>query len=115
MKKKVDCGEMGLRIKEMRGIHNFTREYLAQEAEISSKFLYEVEKGQKGLSSESLLKIANTLSCSCDYLLTGTRLDYGKCEKIVQMLEGADEEEIEKLAQIIAIIRDMPKKGNSNM
>ena len=62
---------IGERIKNLRQLHNLTREEVAEKAEISSKFLYEIEKGTKGLSADTLLRIARTLSCSCDYILTG--------------------------------------------
>lgn len=62
---------MGIRIQELRKERNMTREELAEKAEISTKFLYEVEIGKKGISAETLLKIAVALSASCDYLLTG--------------------------------------------
>ena len=48
-----------------------TREDLAEKAEISTKFLYEIEGGKKGLSAESIYKISKALSISSDYLLTG--------------------------------------------
>lgn len=63
--------EIGKRIKEQRTARNMTREELAEKSQISSKFLYEIELGKKGLSADTLLKIANTLSCSCDYIMTG--------------------------------------------
>ena len=62
---------MGIRIQELRKERNMTREELAEKAEISTKFLYEIEIGKKGISAETLLKIAVALSASCDYLLTG--------------------------------------------
>ena len=63
--------KMGIRIQELRKERNMTREELAEKAEISTKFLYEVEMGKKGISAETLLKISRALSSSCDYLLTG--------------------------------------------
>ena len=63
--------EIGIRIKELRQVRNMTREELAEKSEISSKFLYEIELGKKGLSADTLVKIANTLSSSCDYIMTG--------------------------------------------
>ena len=63
--------EIGNRIKELRAVKNMTREELADRSEISSKFLYEIELGKKGLSADTLVKIANTLSSSCDYIMTG--------------------------------------------
>lgn len=63
--------EIGLRIQEVRNMQGMTREELAEKAEISTKFLYEIEAGKKGLSAESVYKISKALSISCDYLLTG--------------------------------------------
>lgn len=56
--------ELGERILELRKANNFTRDQLASKTGLSSKFLYEIERGKKGLSVESLIKIADALSCS---------------------------------------------------
>lgn len=83
--------EIGLRIQEIRKEQNMTREELAEKAEISTKFLYEVEIGKKGLSAESVYKISQALSVSCDYLLTGegksrqSKLDKLSHRKIKQL------------------------------
>ena len=55
--------ELGERIQKLRRANNLTRDQLASKAGLSSKFLYEIETGKKGLSVESLLKIAEGLSC----------------------------------------------------
>lgn len=39
---------LGKRILSERLLHNYTREYLAELADISPKFLYEIETGKKG-------------------------------------------------------------------
>ena len=76
---------MGIRIQELRKERNMTREELAEKAEISTKFLYEVEMGKKGISAETLLKIGVALSTSCDYLLTGEGKNRnGKLDKQTQ-------------------------------
>ena len=67
----MDNVEIGQRIREIRKEQNKTREELAEKAEISTKFLYEIENGKKGISAESVLKIAKALSISTDYLLSG--------------------------------------------
>ena len=63
--------EIGQRIQKIRKERGLTRENLAEKAEISTKFLYEVERGKKGISAESILKISVALSVSSDYLLLG--------------------------------------------
>ena len=78
--------DVGIRIKELRESKKFTREELAEKADISSKFLYEVEKGRKGLSADTLLKISRTLSCSCDYILTGKTYEKEQMDQAAEML-----------------------------
>lgn len=68
--------EVGKRIRILREKRDMTREELANKAEITSKFLYEVENGKKGMSAGNLYKIAMALSTSCDYILLGVhRID----------------------------------------
>ena len=61
--------ELGERIQKLRKSNNLTRDQLASKSGLYSKFLYEIEKGRKGLSVESLIKITTALSCSCDEIL----------------------------------------------
>lgn len=90
--------EIGLRIQEIRKEQNMTREELAEKAEISSKFVYEVEIGKKGLSAESVYKISKALSISCDYLLTGEgRSKLGKFDNLSQ-------KQLKRLERIIKLI-----------
>ena len=90
--------EIGLRIQEIRKECNMTREELAEKSEISTKFLYEVEIGKKGLSAESVYKIAKALSTSCDYLLTGE----GKCKN--SKLDKLSQKQLKRLEKIIKLI-----------
>ena len=77
--------EIGLRIQAIRKEQDMTREELAEKAEISTKFLYEIEMGKKGLSAESVLKISRALSISSDYLLTGEgKSKYSKFDNLSQ-------------------------------
>lgn len=63
--------EVGKRIRELRELHNYTRESLAEKAEISPKFLYEIEAGKKGFSADTLCRLSQALSVSCDYIMFG--------------------------------------------
>ena len=46
--------KVGNRIRELREMHNYTREGMAEMVEISPKFSYEIESGKKGFSSDVL-------------------------------------------------------------
>lgn len=63
--------EVGLRIAMLRERFGLSREVLSGLAGISSKFLYEIECGKKGMSALTLFNIANALNVSTDYILTG--------------------------------------------
>lgn len=103
-------GEIGNRIKELREAHGFTREELAEKAEISSKFLYEVEKGRKGLSADSLMKISKTLSCSCDYILTGNNATDETTDRLHILLERFDAKQKEQALNVLELINQMCSK-----
>lgn len=61
--------KVGCRIVELRVKAGMTREKLSEAAEISPKFLYEIETGKKSLSVNSLCKICNALHTNSDSLL----------------------------------------------
>lgn len=61
----------GDRIKEIREKKGMTQEKLADKAKLSKGFLSDVENNKKNISSQLLLKIANALGASVDYLLLG--------------------------------------------
>lgn len=63
--------EAGARIRELREINRYTREEFAELAEISAKFLYEIETGKKGFSADTLYRLAKALSVNCEYILSG--------------------------------------------
>ena len=61
---------VGERIRFLRNQRKLTLEQLAEKAGISKSFLWEVEQGS-GISGDRLLRVANVLSASLDYLLRG--------------------------------------------
>lgn len=63
--------EVGERIRLLREKNCYSQEELAKRANITKKFLYEIEHGRKGFSAEVLYALSNALSASCDYLLKG--------------------------------------------
>lgn len=61
----------GRRIYLLRMMRGYTREELAERADISAKFLYEIETGRKGFSAGVLYNICGVLGVRCDYIMTG--------------------------------------------
>ncbi len=61
----------GERIFRVRRNRAFTRDQLAEKAEISAKHLYNIERGRQGFSALVLLKICQALDVRSAYILTG--------------------------------------------
>lgn len=108
--------EIGKRIRQIREEKEMTRDQLAANAEITSKFLYELENGKKGLSAITLLKVANALSCSCDYILLGVKSrdgSYGSETFDTQLLKGFNEKQCKIISEILQLLlelnEEMPK------
>ena len=60
---------LGKRIKEERLKLNFTQEQLAEYADISTSYMGQIERGERNVTLDTLVRIANTLNVSIDYLL----------------------------------------------
>jgi transcriptional regulator with XRE-family HTH domain len=72
--------EVGKRIKATREGKKLTRDKLSQMTEISDKFLYDIEVGNKGMSADTLWRISTALEVSTDWLLGGNDCRHGETE-----------------------------------
>lgn len=84
--------EIGRRVREMREFQGFTRENLAEYADISVQFLASIESGQKSMTTHTLYKISKSLNVTTDYLVTG-KTSSSKDSKITLLLETLSEDE----------------------
>lgn len=64
--------EVGQRIYNLRRSRGYTREKLAELADISVQFLADIEKGKKNMTVTTLRKISSALSVTTDYIVNGT-------------------------------------------
>lgn len=62
---------VGDRIREIREARRMTQDQLAELSSISKGFLSDVENNKRNVSSDNLLRVANVLGASLDYLLRG--------------------------------------------
>lgn len=100
--KKI-CNNAGMRIRLLREERHYTREYLAELAEISPKFLYEIEHGQKGFSADTLYKLARALETNSDYILFGSY--QGNIDnEVFRLLELFDEPKKETIIEMIELL-----------
>lgn len=96
----------GERILATRQTQGYTRETLAELANISPKFLYEIETGKKGFSALVLYNLCTALNVECDYILTGKpTAEYDIC--LVNILKSFEKEQTEKIAYILKQIYEL--------
>ncbi len=94
--------EIGFRIMNLRMDRGYSRECLAELADISTKFLFEIERRSKGFSANTLIRLADALEVSTDYIMKGY-IDlkwHGKIAEIVGKFEPTSLEKVEKLLKI---------------
>ena len=100
--------QIGLRIRKLREKLGYSREKLSEMANISTKFLYEIECGKKGMSVTTLHNISTSLKISSDYLLTG-KVQHNNLSDILAMLEPLDDEKINHIETVIRSVLKMMK------
>ena len=103
----------GLRIWQLREKAGYSREKLSEAANISAKFLYEIEIGKKGMSAYTLYNLANALNVSCDYILTGQRNNIS-AEHILNIFSSIEPDDAAHVEQILihtaALLKNKKKK-----
>ena len=62
----------GERIRAARNACGFTQEQLADEAGITLRFYQMIERGEKSVSLDTLIRLGKKLNTSIDYLLFGS-------------------------------------------
>lgn len=68
----LDLSAIGARIRSCREAQGLTRDQFSESINVTPRFLYDIELGNKGMSIDTLANIGHTLHVSTDYILTGT-------------------------------------------
>lgn len=99
--------KLGLKIKKLRERRKLTREKLGEMAEISDRFIYDVETGQKGISAETLYKLSRALNVTSDYLLFEVEENKNELSYVTEILKKLDKDNLESVEKIIIEISKM--------
>lgn len=75
---------VGQRITDTRKSRGYSREKLAEKADISVQFLADIEKGRKSMTVNTLRRIAAALSVTTDYIVNGT--ETSETDRVTAML-----------------------------
>lgn len=73
--KELDRVAMGRRIRQRREVLGMSREDLAKRLDVTSKFIADLEYGDKGTSVKNLYRLKQILGVSVDYLMDGDPSD----------------------------------------
>ncbi len=66
----MDCKKLGERIRTERLRLNLTRAQLAENAGISDTYMGAIERGERSLTLDTLVRLVNRLGVTVDYLLS---------------------------------------------
>ncbi len=97
---------LGKRIREERNRLNLTQEQLAEDINISTAYIGQIERGERSLTLDKLIKIANRLGVTVDYLL----YDYIDSENVgyrdlwEQLTIGRTTEEVEMAVNVVKLM-----------
>jgi transcriptional regulator with XRE-family HTH domain len=69
--KDLDFLAVGNRIRSQREFLGYTREYVAEQLDVSVNFCRDIEIGAKGMSIQTLARMSDTLKLSLDYIVFG--------------------------------------------
>lgn len=114
-KRNKDLAEqIGRRIAKRRKELNLTQEEAAERAELSLQFLACVERGIKGLGSESIVKLSRALDTSADYLLTGamTGEESGYIQRLLTPMNEEQRQAVEEIIKKVLLVGgyEIPEK-----
>ena len=103
--------KLGLKIKKLRERRKLTREKLGEMAEISDRFIYDVETGQKGISAETLYKLSRALNVTSDYLLFEVEENKNELSYVTEILKNLSPSVLESVEKIILEISKLISKN----
>lgn len=97
--KTEDLKEIGIRIVERRKELKLTQEQIAERMNVSIQMISNIERGNKAIKIDNLLKLCNILKTSTDYILTGKRTgdDFNTLTDKISQLTDSDYKMIEML------------------
>ncbi len=102
MYNKKACGE---RIRFAREKNGISRSDMAEKLGITDKYLYQIEHGEKGLSTSRFVMICEILDVSADRILFGEDCHYGK-SSLTGLIERCDRKKLPYLEKIIKAFID---------
>ena len=108
----MDYSLLGKRIREERLKMSLTQEKLAEDVNISTAYLGQIERGERSVTLDKLIPIANRLGVSVDFLLAEylTPNDDNSLDLIRQLFSGKTTKEKELAVTMVKLLFSYPDK-----
>ncbi len=100
----MDYKRLGKRIREERQRLNLTQAQLAEDIDISDTYMGAIERGERSLTLDTLVKLVNRLGVSVDYMLSDSVRD-SNSNIINQFLQITDCQPLERKQMAINVLR----------
>lgn len=99
----MDYVALGLRVKNKRLEKNMTQEQLAEAVDISSVYVGQIERGDRHMTIDTLVKIANVLQVSIEELLKESTTDNinARLAELVNIAKKLNTADIDKIIDVI--------------
>jgi len=102
----VDYKKLGQRIREERLRLHLTQEQLSEAIEISNSYMGQIERGERSLTLDTLIKLVNRLGITIDYLLADyTNIaDDHFINQLKQIIDGRDNKQKQMALDVLKIM-----------
>lgn len=105
----MNPNDLGIRIKQCRTMRKLTQEDLAEKIDVSAHYIYELEKGLKNMSLNTLIDLSTALDVSTDYLLFGTSnstscSDNIALDKLALLIQDLSPQKRDNIAAILSTL-----------
>lgn len=114
---RIDMPELGTRIRQVRTARNMSQLELAEICGISVPYVSDVERGKKCFSVDILLRIAQALQVSADWLLRLDipQTDYAYHAEAAELLADCSQEEAALLLDLMGSMKQILRKRRNTM
>ncbi len=102
----MDFLALGARIKNKRLEKNLTQEQLAEKVDLSAVYIGQIERGERKMTIQTLVKLANVLETSIEELLSDST-EGNLNAKLNELLDVAKKLDVSDLDKVINIIKAM--------
>ena len=100
----MDYIKLGERIREERLKLNLTQAKLAEDIDISSTYMGAIERGERGITLETLVRLVNRLGVTIDYMLADSVSDTD-LNILEQFKQITDQQPLERKQMALNVLR----------